>query len=257
LPDTTHNIPNVVPATSSGIFWSDSRSDIGARIDNIVNASILDSPLDSSGGTSIQLQILDKISFEAIIHAVRKDSRRQVLTAPRIMCFNAQQASIFVGTQQTYIRSYNTGTGGVSKPVLDLVDGPTVVFDVRPVVSADRRYITLYLRPVITFEPILKAIPFRRGSDATGAPIVLQVFLPQLDRQELRTVVMVPDGGTVLIGGLKNADELYRRNEVPVLGKLPILGWFFRSEVEANSKKELLILVTAKIIAIDEQEADM
>ena len=257
LPDTAHNIPNVVPATTSGIFWSDATSDIGVRIENIVSASILGSRLDSTGGTSIQLQILDKISFEAILHAVRKDSRRQVLTAPRITCFNAQQASIYVGTSQTYIARFDPGAGSVSQPYMDLVDGPAVVFDVRPVVSADRRYITLYLRPAITFEPTLKKVTNQNGTNAQGKPILQDSFLPLVDRQDLRTVVMVPDGGTVLIGGLKNADEEYKKSEVPVLGKIPLLGFFFRSEAEANQKKELLVLVTAKIIAIDEQESEM
>jgi type II secretory pathway component GspD/PulD (secretin)/tetratricopeptide (TPR) repeat protein len=257
LPDTSHDIPGLQGVTS-GIFWSDKRADMGARIENILSASIADNNLDSTGGTSIQVQILDRISFEAIIHAVRKDTRRQLLTAPKITCFNAQQASMFVGKSQTYIRTYQTGVGGVNKPVLDLVDGPTVVFDVRPVVSADRRYITLFLRPSITFKPTFSSIHFTRGIDpVTKLPIDLTVDLPVLAREDVRTVVMVPDGGTVLIGGLKTAEDDYSKSEVPVLGKLPLVGFFFRSEATAKQDQELLILVTAKIIAIDEQEAEM
>jgi len=252
-PDISLYVPGTT--TTSGIFWSDATSSIGARINNIVSVSVLDSNIDFSGGTSVQLQILDKISFEAIIHAVRKDSRRQILTAPRITCFNSQQASIYVGTSQTYLQRFEPGNGGVSMPIIDLVDGPSATLDVRPVVSADRRYITLYLRPMIAFAPTLKAVTNQNGSDATGKAILQTSYLPLENKQDMRTVVMVPDGGSVLIGGLKNAEDEYKKKEVPVLGKLPLLGWFFRSEATASLKKELLILVTAKIIAIDEQEA--
>jgi hypothetical protein len=254
--DTAHDIPNLVPAKTSGMFFHDSRTDIGSRVDNIVSASILGSNLTTAGGTSIQVQILDNISFEAIIHAVRKDSRNQILTAPRITCFNAQQASIFVGTQETYVSGFQ-GLGVGYQPILALADGPTVVCDVRPVVSADRRYITIFLRPAITFKPTFRVIHEQTGVDRAGNPIIQDIQLPTMDRQDLRTVAMVPDGGSVLIGGLKNADEVYQKSEVPLLGKVPLLGFFFRSEAEATRQRELLILVTARIIVIEEQEADM
>lgn len=254
--DIAHDIPNLVPAKTSGMFFHDSKTDIGSRVDNIVSASILGSNLTTAGGTSIQVQILDTISFEAIIHAVRKDSRNQLLTAPRITCFNAQQASIFVGTQETYVSGFQ-GLGVGYQPNLALADGPTVVCDVRPVVSADRRYITIFLRPAITFKPTFRVIHEQTGVNAAGAPIIQDIQLPTMDRQDLRTVVMVPDGGSILIGGLKNADEVYSKSEVPLLGKVPLLGFFFRSEAEATRQRELLILVTARIIIIEEQEADM
>lgn len=242
---------------TSGMFYSDSRNDIAARTNNIVNASLLQTNLTGAGGTSIQLQILDKLSLEAILRAVRQDSNQQLLTAPRITCFNSQQASIFVGTQLTYIKSFKTGSGSVNLPELDLVASSTV-FDVRPVVSADRRYITLFLRPVITFAPDLtKKARFRRGNDAAGNPILLEVDLPSQDSQDLRTVVVVPDGGSVLIGGLKEAEDKYRKGEIPILGKLPLVGFFFRSELDSNARRQLLVLVTAKIIAPDEEEGKL
>lgn len=242
---------------TSGIFYSDSNNDIGVRTDNIISSSLLQTNLTGAGGTSVQLQILDKISFEAILRAVRQDSRRQLLTSPRITCFNAQQASIYVGTQQTYIKSYRTGAGSVNLPELDLIASSTVL-DVRPVVSADRRYITLFLRPVITFEPDLtKKARFRRGTDAAGNPIMLEITLPSLDSQDLRTVVIVPDGGTVLIGGLKEAEDKYRKGEIPILAKIPLLGFFFRSELDSRARRQLIVLVTAKIIAPDEEETKL
>ncbi len=249
------DIPGLSRITS-GLFYSDSSNDIGVRTDNIVSVSLLKTNLSGAGGTSVQLQILDKISLEAILRAVRQDSNQHLLTAPRITCFNTQQASIYVGRQQTYIKSYRTGAGSVSLPELDMIADQTVL-DVRPVVSADRRYITLFLRPFITFPPTFATARFRRGSDASGKPIYLEIQLPQQDSQDLRTVVVVPDGGTVLIGGLKEAEDKYRKREVPILAKIPLVGFFFRSEFDSTARRQLIVLVSAKIIAPDEMEAGL
>ena len=191
-----------------------------------------------------------------VIRAVRQDSNQHLLTAPRITCFNTQQASIYVGRQQTYVKSYRTGAGSVNLPELDMIADQTVL-DVRPVVSADRRYITLFLRPFITLPPTFATSRFRRGSDAAGKPIYLVIQLPQQDSQDLRTVVVVPDGGTVLIGGLKEAEDKYRKREVPILSKIPLVGFFFRSEFDSTARRQLIVLVSAKIIAPDEMEAGL
>ena len=257
LQDIRRFIPNLVESVTSGIFYSSRRVDIGARTDHAVDAQLTLNRLNGGGGLAIQGQLLDKVSFETIIRAVKQNSNRHLLTSPRITCFNTQQASIFVGTKRTYIKTYETQGEGISIPQLDFVSTSTV-FDVRPVVSHDRRYVTLFLRPMVTFPPTIEIMWIQQGTHYfTGLPILQPIDLPIQDRQEFRTVIVVPDGGTVLIGGLTQAEDNQQQSRVPFLHKIPILGFFFKDELVSEAKRQLIMLVTVKIIAVDEEEAGL
>ncbi len=257
LQDIRRFIPNLVDSVTSGIFYSSRRVDIGARTDHAVDAQLTLNRLSGGGGLAVQAQLLDKVSFETIIRAVKQNSNRHLLTSPRITCFNTQQASIFVGTKRTYIKTYETQGQGVSIPQLDFVSTSTV-FDVRPVVSHDRRYVTLFLRPMITFPPTMEIMWLQQGTHYfSGLPILQPIDLPTQDRQEFRTVIVVPDGGTVLIGGLTQAEDTQQQSRIPFLHKIPILGFFFKDELVSEAKRQLIMLVTVKIIAVDEEEAGL
>ncbi len=259
LQDIRRLVPNLVENVTSGIFYSSRRVDLGVRTDHAVDAQLTLNRFRGSGGLAIQAQLVDKVSFEAIIRAVKQNSDRHLLTAPRITCFNTQQASIFVGTKTAYIKSYETEGRAVSVPQLAFVTASTV-FDVRPVVSHDRRYVTLFLRPMITFPPTMEEEWFTQGTIVEGeveVPIRRLVQLPLQDRQEFRTVIVVPDGGTVLIGGLTQAEDTQQQSRVPFLHKIPILGFFFKDELVSEAKRQLIMLVTVKIIAVDEEEAGL
>ena len=212
-------IPNT--AMTSGIYYSTRSVDIGVRAEHVVTAQMTMSSLEEGGGLTLQAQLLDAISFEAILKAVRQDANRQLLVAPRITCFNTQQASMFVGVKEPYVKEWSseggTASTSVSMPSMDFIAESTV-FDVRPVVSHDRKYVTLFLRPTITFPPDLSDQEITTV-EYEGVGVTEQVVdLPQQEIHKFRTVVMVPDGGTVLISGLSRAEEshIQSRGTVPV-----------------------------------------
>ena len=257
MQDIRRFVPNLVDAVTSGIFYSTRRVDIGARTDHVINSQLTLSSLSGGGGLAVQAQLVDDISFQAILRAVKQNAQRHLLNAPRITCFNTQQASIYVGIKTAYVKSYKTQGQSVSVPELEFATESTVL-DVRPIVSHDRRYVTLFLRPMITFHPEFDYLSYTKDINIfTGEPIVLTVDLPTQDRQELRTVVVVPDGGTVLIGGLAQAEDVQEQSRIPFLHKIPIIGFFFKDELISEARSQLMMLVTVRIIAVDEEEADM
>src|SRR5690606_28500738 len=138
-----------------------------------------------------------------------------LLTAPRVTVHNTQRAHVSVLNEVAYIRDFdtNTATGvAVADPVVDVIrDG--IVLDVRPTVSADRRYITLELRP--TLATLLRPIPTFTTSLGVGTPVAIQT--PQLTLQRIRTTVTVPDGGSFVIGGLRQMTETDVTSGVPIL----------------------------------------
>ena len=66
------------------------------------------------------------------------------------------------------------------------------------------------------------------------------------------TTVEVPDGGSILLGGLNKIRNVERRAEVPWLAKIPVLGFFFKEEGYNDEKQSLMILISARITDITE-----
>jgi general secretion pathway protein D len=132
-----------------------------------------------------------------------------------------------------------------------LPTGPTL--DVIPYVSADGHTIQMTLIPSVVEFVGYDTSPFRNSAQG-GAGNTLgnaQSFdqpLPRVRVRQVVTSVSVWDGQTVVLGGLIADSVTTRRDKVPVLGDVPLLGRLFRSESSVKTKKNLLILVTPTII---------
>ena len=72
---------------------------------------------------------------------------------------------------------------------------------------------------------------------------------PAIDTNSVTTQVRVKDGSTILVGGIYIDDQKKIQEQIPLLGDIPYLGWLFKSQSTLNSKKELLIFITPRIIA--------
>ncbi len=212
--------------------------------------------ITSEGGLQLTGQFLDDIDVRGILKAVEKTSRAQLLTAPMLTLFNTQQASILVGEQRSFIRDdtpQGSGETVVLNPEIGRVATGTLL-DVRGVVSYDRRFVTVTIRPQITTLLGFDDADITRGSLEGGIAASSQIQLPRTLEQTLRTTVQVPDGGTVLIGGLRDVRLQERSQETPFLSNIPILGFLFSRQAEAAQKREIIVLLTTRIIVLDEEE---
>jgi len=121
--------------------------------------------------------------------------------------------------------------------------GPTL--DVIPHVSADGYTIQLNLLPTVTeFLGYDDPGQFRAVVGNLAAPVPL----PRFRIRQVVTSSIVWDGQTVVLGGLISERVAKRKDKVPVLGDLPLLGRLFRSEANSSQKKNLVIFVTPTII---------
>lgn len=242
------------PGTSSraGVFFNDnSDGDIRARTENLYD-SLLGNPdvLTGSGGLALQLTYLDDTEVSLILRAVRKSERVNVVTAPRITVFNTERANVTVLNQVSYVKDFDAEiaqAAAIVEPVVDVIqDG--VVLDVRPIISSDRRYITMDLRPTVA--QLTRPIPQFTASVATGTPVTLE--LPRLEVQRVRTTVTIPDDATVLLGGLKFSEEEEKFSGIPWISDIPVIGFLAGRRGKYVSRRNLLILLKAKIVIPDE-----
>ena len=154
--------------------------------------------------------------------------------------------------QTSFIRDFEVEiaqAAAVANPVVDVVkDG--VVLDVRPVVSADRRFITMELRPtVMELELPIQEFVTTLG---VGQPVVIQ--LPRTTLQRVRTVITMPDGATVLLGGTKLSKKQDLQSKVPILGWIPFVNFLFGRKGTSIDNRKLLILIRGTIIIPAEHE---
>jgi len=208
--------------------------------------------LTNAGGLSFQYTYLDDTEFEIILRAVQKQERVQQLSAPRLLVHNTARANLSVTKQFTYIRDFNVEiaqAAAVADPVVDVIrDG--IVLDVRPVVSADMRYILMEMRP--TLATLTLPIPTFTTTLGVGQQISIQ--LPELQLQKVRTTITVPDGGILLLGGMKEMQKQDFTSGVPILKDIPVVGFFFRRRGHYNANRKVLILLRARVYVPSEHE---
>ncbi len=203
---------------------------------------------------------LDNIQVDFLIRATQADSRTSVLTAPRLVLFNGQRSWVAVTVQQNFVSQLNpiVGTGAVAQAPQTATIDSGAVLDVAATVTADRRYVTMTVRPGVTRLLDLQTIPFSGGGagGGFGGGAANQAFiqLPTLSTQRVQTTVSVPDGGTLLIGGQKLASESEVEAGVPILSKIPILKRLYSSRSMVKDEQTLLILIRPKILIQSEQE---
>ena len=153
------------------------------------------------------------------------------------------------------------GPGSVAfQPVIQQVpDGVQLM--VTPVVSHDRRYVRLSINPTfITFRRFesfnIPGGAVGGGGLGGGATTTTQTSLrlPITTLFTIATVVTVPDGGTVLLGGVKLMSEERNEDGVPILAKTPYINRLFRNIGISRDTSSLMIMVTPRIILLEEEE---
>ncbi|MCY2931939.1 MAG: hypothetical protein NTV86_21075 [Planctomycetota bacterium] len=227
---------NQIPQNSAGWITNMTSGKTGGIADNMPTA------------ITMQGQFLDDVQVDFLIQATQASKDSHVLSAPRIMLMDGQRSYITIGKQQAYVSAFSTqvaegGVGGVgvaaATPEVSWI--PTgVVLDVEATVSADRRYVTMTVRPQTSELLNMERVDF---GNIGGF-----IMLPTLQLQDLQSSVTVPDGGTVLLGGLKLANEAEREIGVPVLSKIPVVNRLFENRGKVRDAETLLILVSPKII---------
>jgi len=169
-----------------------------------------------------------------VIRATQAHRDSKILTAPKVTVLSGETASLEVQTETVYAlppdvgsTSYGGGYGGgytgtsqISQNFSSIFTGPTMT--VTPIISRDKKHvllnITTQLQDLLGFETYSVEVPL--GTD--GGEVSVQEYtvdLPKTEWSSVQTRVSVPDGGTLLLGGLKITAEEETEVGVPVQGK--------------------------------------
>ncbi|MBT9518917.1 MAG: type IV pilus secretin PilQ family protein [Methyloversatilis discipulorum] len=160
------------------------------------------------------------------LSALEQDGKGKVISSPRVMTSDQNEALIEQGVEIPYQQATSSGATSVSfrKANLKLQVKPQITPDGRVQMALD----------------INKDTPNTQLSTGSGVAI---------DTKHVKTDVLVENGGTVVIGGIYTQDERRTQTRVPFLGDLPYVGFLFRSTETRDNRAELLIFVTPRIVS--------
>jgi type II secretory pathway component GspD/PulD (secretin) len=177
--------------------------------------------------------------WDTTLRAMAETSRLHVLSRPVILARNNQEAVIIVGEEVPLITSSRILEDG---QVLNTVQYSDVG-------------IILRVTPFITSNNNVEMIVAPEISTLTerGVPISSTAESPVIAKRSAETVVVTPNGQTVVIGGLMESETTDLVRKIPLLGDIPLLGALFRRTIQEEVQRELLIFLTPYIVATPEQ----
>ena len=188
----------------------------------------------------------------AFIEAISGFGTVRALASPRLTVLNNQSAVLNVATNRVFFeidisRETDDDTGDVTLDIdSDIKSVPEgVLINVQPSINVDDRTVSMFIRPTITRIVGTQSDPgilFIAGDSGITSDI------PELNVQEIDTVVKVNSGQPIVMGGLLQDDIRDTQEAIPVLGEVPILGAAFRKQNDLVSKTELVIFLKATIV---------
>jgi len=178
----------------------------------------------------------------AVLSFLNSTFDAQVTSTPRIVTLDNEEASIEVSRSFPII-NISGGSANSSGSSSITYSNIGTILHVTPRISAND-FIWLKVIPEVSsfFGNVTVTVPGGNGNPSTSYPV------PEFDNRRMYSQVMVPNGNTLVMGGLVQDNPTASYTKVPLLGDVPGLGWAFRSESKTMSKDNLLIFMTPTII---------
>lgn len=177
--------------------------------------------------------------YKAVVDILQTIGDTKILSSPRIMALNNQEARILVGTKDAYITSTTSQSPGsttVTSQSVNFVDVGIKLY-VTPTINREG-FVTMKIKPEISSAETKKIL----AQD-------LETEIPIVSTSEAETTVTVKNGVTIIIGGLRKDQKIKTVKKIPLLGDIPWAGALFRSTSNDVKQTDLVILLTPHIIS--------
>lgn len=256
-------------------------SDISSRYANRVLPEVVERMVGMAGMSAGQNQVTDSVlgfftsafsdpEFSIILHALENETNADILSAPTITTLSGESrvtirqiTEVMYPDQYTVYKPavlYDAGVGQTFqiRTPRDVRDGYATVENtlkedvgieliVSPTISEDNTTVSMDITTRVSSEIEPHQVIAYVGNVVLGtSPIILNI--PRFRNAEVKTQVVVNDGETIVLGGMITEQIRQYNDKVPFWGDLPMIGRFFRNDGTYQSKKNLLIFVTTRII---------
>lgn len=236
---------------------------------------------DPGAGSTIGVAILSDIEMFLFLQAAQGNKRSNVLQAPKVTMFDGQFGTINDTTSRPFVLGYAPIVGDFAvgqRPIIVVLNEGTQM-NVQPVVSPDKRFVRLTMMPQFTrLGATDRQFTFQgKRSTRTGTSILnpsnglptpgrnneeeivegITVQQPSFSQTSVSTTVTVPDGGTILMGGIKRLSEERIEKGTPILSKIPYINRLFKNNAIGRDTETLMFTVTPRIIIPEEEEEQL
>ncbi len=182
-------------------------------------------------------------SVSVLIRALAQQRNVQVLSRPQIRTVDSQQAQIQVGQRVPIVNGVNITGTGVANPNIEY-DEAGIILSVTPRINPDGQIVMEVLAERSAYRG--EGVPI--FTDATTGNTIVS---PIKDISVARATVGVSDGQTIVLGGMISETDTATTRKVPWLGDIPVVGRLFRYDQSTNTRTELLIFLTPRILHHD------
>ncbi|WOB50418.1 type IV pilus secretin PilQ family protein [Xanthomonas hydrangeae] len=190
----------------------------------------------TSTAGSIAYTLLGRnFALDMELSAMQEEGRGEVVSNPRIVTANQREGVIKQGREIGYVTISGSSNGGQAQANVQFKE-VLLELKVTPTITNDNR---VFLNMNVK-------------KDEVARFIVLQGYgtVPEINRREVNTAVLVGDGETVVIGGVYEFTDRESIAKVPFLGDIPFLGNLFKKRGRSKEKAELLVFVTPKVLRV-------
>ena len=168
--------------------------------------------------------LTDNFLIDLELSALESDGYGEIVSQPKVLTGDKQQATIKSGTEIAYEKE--TSSGATSVEFKEAV----LLLEVTPQITPDNRIIMDLLV----------------SQDSVGS--IISGGEPSIDVTRIETQALVGDGQTLVLGGIFQTEEVNATKKVPFLGDMPFLGKLFRNDLRNIEKREILVFITPKIL---------
>lgn len=185
-------------------------------------------PVANPSGSLSTSIIGDTLNLNLELSAMESEDRGEIISSPRVITANAQEATIEQGSEIPYLEAASSGAATVQfkEAVLSLTVTPQITPD----------------------DSVIMDLTVTQDSQGENVNVQGGGSVPAIDTRTLTTRLLVDNGETVVLGGIYQEEDRDTVSQVPVLGDIPLLGSLFRRTSTQHDKSELLIFVTPKIL---------
>jgi len=183
--------------------------------------------------------------FEATLRAIQSAGKTEVLSRPSILTRNNQQATISLGQEVPLVTNTRFDTLGnqINTVTYQQVG---IILRVTPFITSNGLVEMIVAPEISGLADRSQWVPVSNGAQA-----------PVINSRMADTVVVVPNGQTVIIGGMMQNSKNSTESKIPYISDIPLLGNLFKHNIKDNSKTELIIFLTPNIVMEPTQLASL
>lgn len=194
--------------------------------------------LGVSTGSGLAFQFLsDSQKFQAVINAFARENKINILSSPRLMVIDNEEATLQVGTDIPIL------SGETKTTASDTATSTVAVQSIQYRSTG----LTLKVKPTINTEGML-SLTINIESSEGQTNDLSSIDSPLILTRRLNTSVIAASGQSILLGGIMSENLSDAESKVPIIGDIPLIGNFFKNVSKSKTKTELIIMMTPVIL---------